>query len=211
MPGLPPNFDLVVRERRRDVRIVVSLPGRYSLANRRNTQGERRQFACRAINISCAAVALAVPVQGVLGERVLADIDHFGKLEGTVERLLDNRGFVVRIAASDEERGKLADKIEWFEKHKNLEVPDKRTQTRFMPDDPYSTLLLADGTVVTCFVIDLSVSGAAVSSDFVPEVGAVLAVGKIVGRVARHFDGGFAVQFVQVQNRGNVEALALRK
>ena len=211
MPGLLPDFDLVVTERRRDVRIVVSLPGRYSLANRRNTRGERRQFACRAINISCSALALAVPVLGALGERALVDVEHFGKLEGTIERLLDNRGFMVRISATDEERERLADRIDWFEKHKNLEVPDKRTQTRFAPDDPYSTLLLADGTVVTCFVIDLSVSGAAVSSDYVPEIGTVLAVGKIVGRVARHFDGGFAVQFVQVQDRENLEALALRK
>lgn len=211
MAGLPTNLDLVVMERRRDIRIVVSLPGRYSLANRRNTRGERRQFACRAINISCRAVVLAVPVLGSLGERVLVDIEHFGKLEGMIERLLDDRGFVVRISATDEEREKLADRIVWFEKHKNLEVPDKRTQARFAPDDPYSMLLLADGTIVTCFVIDLSVSGAAVSSDYVPEIGAVLAVGKIIGRVARHFDGGFAVQFVQVQDRENVEALALRK
>lgn len=100
MSGVSPDFDLVVMERRRDARIVVSLPGRYSLANRRNTRGERRKFACRAINISCSAVALAVPVLGSLGERVLADIEHFGKLEGTIEHLLDNRGFVVRIAAS---------------------------------------------------------------------------------------------------------------
>jgi len=58
--------------------------------------------------------------------------------------------------------------------------------------------LLADGTVRTCFIIDVSVTGAAVSTDFVPEIGTVLAVGKAVGRVSRHFDGGFAVQFIQV-------------
>ena len=211
MLGLPPDFDLVATERRSDVRIVVSLPGRYALANRRNARGERRQFACRAINISPSGVALAVPVLGQLGERVLADIEHFGKLEGTIERLLGDRGFVVRMAASEQEREKLADRIHWLEKHKNLEVPDQRAQARFVPNDPYSTLLLADGTVVTCFIIDLSITGAAVSADFVPAVGTVLAVGKVIGRVARHLDGGFAVQFVQVQDRENVEALALRK
>jgi len=182
---------------RPDIRIVVSLAGRYSLASRRNTRGERRQFACRAINISSTSVALAVPVQGALGERVLAEIEHFGKLQGTIERLLDVRGFIFRIEASDEGRKKLVEKIEWFEKHKNLEVPDKREQSRFVPSDPCSTLLLADGTVRTCFIIDVSVTGAAVSTDFVPEIGTVLAVGKAIGRVTRHFDGGFAVQFIQ--------------
>jgi hypothetical protein len=187
---------VVVTAPRPDIRIVVSLAGRYSLANRRNTRGERRQFACRAINISSAAVALAVPVQGALGERVLAEIEHFGKLEGTIERLLDVRGFIFRIEANDEGRRRLVDKIEWFEKRKNLEVSDQRTQSRFVPSDPCSTLLLADGTVRTCFLIDVSVSGAAVSADFVPEIGTVLAVGKAIGRVTRHFDGGFAVEFI---------------
>jgi hypothetical protein len=182
---------------RPDIRIVVSLAGRYSLASRRNTRGERRQFACRAINISSTSVALAVPVQGALGERVLAEIEHFGKVQGTIERLLDVRGFIFRIEASEEGRKKLVEKIEWFEKHKNLELPDKRKQSRFEPSDPCSTLLLADGTVRTCFIVDVSVTGAAVSADFVPEIGTVLAVGKAIGRVTRHFDGGFAVQFIQ--------------
>jgi hypothetical protein len=195
MPGLE---QVSVTAPRPDIRIVVSLAGRYSLANRRNVGGERRQFACRAINISSTAVVLAVPVQGALGERVLADIEHFGKLEGTIERLLDVRGLVVRIEASDEDRRRLVDKIDWFEKHKNLEVPNQRTQTRFAPSEPCTTLLLADGTVRTCFIMDVSVSGAAVSADFAPEIGTVLAVGKAVGRVSRHFDGGFAVQFIQI-------------
>jgi len=64
---------------------------------------------------------------------------------------------------------------------KNLDVSDQRTQSRFVPSDPCSTLLLADGTVRTCFLIDVSVSGAAVSADFVPEIGTVLAVGKAIG------------------------------
>jgi len=39
----------------------------------------------------------------------------------------------------------------------------------------------------------------AASSDTVPDVGAVLIIGKAVGHVARHFDGGFAVQFIERQ------------
>ena len=53
----------------------------------------------------------------------------------------------MRIAASPEERSKLADKIAWFEKYKNLEVADQRAQARCMPQYPFSTLILADGTV----------------------------------------------------------------
>jgi hypothetical protein len=89
-------------EQRRDIRIIVSVSGRYSL-DRRNRRGERREYACRAINISPSAIALCAPVIGTTGERVFACIDHFGKLRGTVGRLLD-RGFVMNIIASDDER-----------------------------------------------------------------------------------------------------------
>jgi hypothetical protein len=43
----------------------------------------------------------------------------------------------------------------------------------------------------------------------VPETGTVLAVGSVVGRVVRHFVGGFAVQFIERQSRETVEAMAM--
>src|SRR2546426_3704967 len=76
--------DLALIEGRRDIRIIINLPGRYSLADRRDARGERRQFACRTVNISKDAMVLAAPVNGKLGERVIADIDELGRLQGNV-------------------------------------------------------------------------------------------------------------------------------
>jgi len=211
MSILVPDVDLVVRERRHDVRVIVNLSGRYWLVPKGGAQGELRQFACRAINISTQAVALSVPVQGAPGHRVLANIEPFGKLEGPIARRLGDHGFVMRIEASDEARERLVDKIDWLEKHKNLEVSDRRKQARFAPRNPHSTLLFADGSMRTCFVIDLSVTGAAVSADVVPEVGTVIAVGKVVGRVVRHLAAGFAIKFEETQDRARVEPLATCK
>jgi PilZ domain-containing protein len=208
MSILMPDGDIVVRERRNDVRVIVNLAGRYWLVPRGAPRDEMRQFACRAINISGQAVALAVPVQGKPGQRVLAEIEHFGKLQGTIARLLNDRGFVMRIETSDEAREKLVDKIDWLERHKNLEVSDRRKQARFAPRNPHSTLLFADGSMRTCFVVDLSVTGAAISGDIVPNVGTVIAVGKVVGRVVRHLEAGFAVKFEETQDRATVESLA---
>jgi hypothetical protein len=209
MPAVLPETDLAVTERRRELRIVVSLPGRYSLWNRRAAGVEPWQFACRAINISASGVALVAPVPGSAGEWVSAEIEHFGKLEGTIQRLLGRRGFLMRIAASPEERSKLADKIAWFEKYKNLEVAERRAQVRCVPQYPFSAFILADGTVKGCFVLDLSASGAAVAADVTPELGTVLAVGKVVGRVVRQFPGGFAVKFVGMQDPRVVEELLI--
>lgn len=200
--------DLAFGERGLDVRIIVSIPGRYSLSDRRDARGERRVFACRAINVSPRAIALAGPVTGKLGERVLAHIDHLGKLEGLIIRILE-RGFVISVSASEDERERLAAKIKWLENYKNHDANDQRTDERTVPANPYSTMILADGSMESCVVLDLSGSGVAISADTVPEVGTVLAIGSVVGRVARHFLGGFGVEFIERQNRDIVESMVI--
>jgi hypothetical protein len=164
-----------------DARVLANIPGRYSLANLRNSQGERRVFACRAVNISSRAIALAAPVKGKVGDRVIAHIDRLGKLEGPIDRLLD-RGFIMSIAASPEERERLAAKIRWLENNKNHDVQDRRGDKRLVPANPNSKLILPDGRVENCLVLDVSVSGVAISADTLPEVGTILAVGSVVGR-----------------------------
>ena len=200
--------DLEIVERRHDLRIVVSIAGRYTLADHRNARGERRTFSCRAVNISAHAIALAAPVLGNLGERVRAHIDHLGRLDGAVVRVL-SRGFVMSVLASDDERLRLLDRIEWVEKHKNHDVQELRATNRFVPANPNTRLVLAAGTTLTCLVIDLSESGAAISADIDPEVGTVCAVGTILGRVVRRFVGGFAVQFINPPRREEIEMMAI--
>ena len=202
--------DVVFVDSRREPRIIVSIAARYALANRRDSHGDRHEFACRVVNISLHAITLLVPVNGALGERVIIHCDEFGKLEGTIIRVLD-RGFVVQIAATDEERRKLAVKIDWYEKNKNHDLSENREHKRIIPKDPHSKLIFTDGSVLECFVIDMSVSGVAVSADIKPEIGTPLAVGKLVGRVVRHMDDGFAIKFVALQDPDGLEqALILR-
>jgi hypothetical protein len=196
--------DVVWVDRRDDVRIIVSIPGLFSLADRRDARGERRVYSCRAVNVSSRAVALASAVNGKLGDRVIAHIEHLGKLDGSIIRVLD-RGFVMNITATAEEQEKLAAKIEWLQKFKDHDESDLRADRRFAPANPYSQILLPDGSIQTCLVIDLSISGAALSAEAVPDIGTVLAVGKIVGRVVRHLEGGFAVQFIERQNADEIE------
>jgi PilZ domain-containing protein len=204
-----PQLDVQFVEQQADVRIIVSIPGRYALANRRDAQGNRREFACRAVNLSARAVTLAAPVKGALGERVIANIERVGKLEGVITRLLD-RGFVMSIGLTDEERSKLAVKLDWLEKNKNHDLLESRKTQRITPRTPHSTLVLADGTVLQCLVIDMSTSGAAVSADLVPDIGMPLAVGVVVGRVVRRFAEGFSVQFMEELNPDLLEEQIIR-
>lgn len=201
--------DLVAVDRRNDIRVITSIPGRYMLGSRHDERGNRREFACRALNMSPRAMLLAAPVSGPPGERVIAHFDQFGRLEGSIIRVL-SRGFVMSIAASQEERARLAGKLAWIEDHKNHDAHEARKHERVVPRNPYSALTLADGKTMTCFVIDMSVSGAALSAEIKPEIGTVLAVGRVIGRVRRHFAEGFAIEFVQIQDIDQLPALLLR-
>ncbi len=211
MAQAPLTFDddIDVVERRTDIRIVLSLPGRFTLASRRDVEGERREFPCRIVNLSCHALGLVTPITAEVGERVIAYVDEFGKFEGRIMRKLDG-GFVIELIMPKSERHKLAAKIEWFDKHKNFDVENNRKHARIIPRNPYSTLVLADGTTTDCLVKDVSATGVAVHADLVPEIGMPVAVGKVVGRVVRRFSDGFAVQFTQAQDPQSVENLIAR-
>ena len=67
-----------------------------------------------------------------------------------------------------------------------------------------------DGRVTTCFIIDVSPAGVAVSSEVQPPIGMPLAVGSCVGRVVRIFETGFAVKFVEKQNLNDLSRLIVR-
>jgi hypothetical protein len=197
-------------EHRLDARFITSLAGRYMLSSKRDTLGNRREFACRALNMSALNMLLACPVTAPLGERVITHIDQFGKLEGKITRLMD-RGFIMSLTGTEEEQAKRAAKLAWLEDHKNHDVHDIRKHGRIEPRNPYSTLVLPDGQILTCLVIDMSASGAAVSADIQPEIGLPLALGKVVGRVRRTFAEGFAIQFIETQDLDTLEDRLIRQ
>jgi hypothetical protein len=191
--------DIAFVEPRRDSSIIVNIAAQFSLSDRRNRRGERRVFQCRAVYLSTRAICLVTTVEVKAGGRIIAHIDRLGRFEGVVKHVME-RGFLMSISTQRKERDKLADKIEWLEKHKNHDVPDRRADSRAAPTNLYSRTILPDGASETCLVVDISVSGAALLAETTPEIGTVLIIGKLVAHVVRHLDGGFAVQFIARQS-----------
>ena len=199
LPQLKTRILPLAQERRRHQRVKVNLLGRYMLA-------DRREFPCQVINMSPGGIALVAPMPGRQGERVIAYVDHLGRLEGKISRLLDN-GFAMTIEATLRKRDKLAAQLIWLANRHILNLPEDRRHGRFIPRKTMTRLLLPNGRSVNCRIIDLSESGAAIamSSELRPEVGAVVTVGRVVGRVVRHIDDGFAMEFTRLQHHDFVE------
>lgn len=192
-----------------DVRFIGPVSGHYTLESRRLRSKYLPAFVCRLQSISLKMLVAAAPVPGSIGETVNAHFQPFGTVHGHLSRHFDG-GFCVDLDLDPDSRQKLASRIDWYNKRIFGGVPDRRTHKRFMPRDPRSILLLANGSRVPCLLIDVSGVGAAVSANIRPRIGAPLAVGQLVGRVVRHLDAGFAVQFVNEQRPGLVEQMLRR-
>jgi hypothetical protein len=179
-------------ENRRYQRVKVDLLGRYMLE-------DRREFPCQVINMSPGGLAMIAPACGRLGERVVAYVDHVGRLEGLIARIFPS-GFSMTIAASQRKRDKLAAQLTWLANRHILDMPEDRRHARAASRDQMVTLELEDGSKEQCAIVDLSVSGVAVVSRNRPPVGSPVRVGKAPGRVVRYLDNGFAVEFSRVQS-----------
>jgi hypothetical protein len=188
-------------EGERAVQIAVSLPGTLVLVDRRNAAGKSLSLDCRVVSMSPNKIAVASGTKVSVGERATLRLEQFGDFRGTVCRLLSG-GFVLEIKQTPAASEALALRISGFDKIKNHDVPERRRARRIIPRNRDSQIIWADGRTEGCLILDISATGAAVSAQTIPEIGAVLALGRLVGRVVRQFDGGFAIRFSEEVQRG---------
>jgi PilZ domain len=190
--------------------VNIAIGGQYTLSRRFDAQGKPRTFACRTSRVSPFRMMIVVPVLGKVGDPITSYFGDFGKLEGVISDTVSG-SFLLDLEMTATMREKFASKLTWLDKkQKNPGIRDGRKQARIIPAIPHSTLTFADGGIRSCFIIDMSSSGVAVSSDVQPPIGMPLAVGACVGRVVRLLPEGFAVKFVEEQKRNDLERLVMR-
>ncbi|MBH5371745.1 PilZ domain-containing protein [Bradyrhizobium glycinis] len=194
--------------RQRAVDVAVS--GSYSLPRWYDCEGKLRSFACRTKRVSPFRMIVDVPVVGKVGERLTSYFQDFGEFQGTISATL-KAGFLMELEMPRARRAWMSEKLTWLEKkQKDASVRELRRDARFVPQVSHTVLTLADGSCHTCFIIDVSTAGVAVSSEYDPVIGTPLAVGTCVGRVIRKFEHGFAVKFAEKQDRDDLDRLIVR-
>lgn len=183
-------------------RVKVSVLGRYMLA-------DRREFPCQVLEMSPGDAIVIAPVAGIVGEKVIAYIDHIGRIEGAIIKQIEG-GFLMDIAASSRKRDKMAAQLTWLANKDILNLPEDRRHERVVPDNRHSTVVLDDGRRYNCKIIDISLSGAAIELDVRPAMNTPVTLGRMRARVIRHFQNGVAVEFASSQEMLNVVQQNLR-
>ena len=184
-------------DRRRNQRVNVNLLGRFMLE-------DRREFPCQTQNMSPGSLALTTPIIGRVGERVVAYIDHVGRVEGQITRVFDG-GFAMTIIATLRKKDKLAAKLTWLANRHELDLPEDRRHDRATPNITVVNVALPDGREYRAKVLDMSLSGGAFAIDVKPPIGSPLMIGNLRASVVRHFDEGIAVEFATLQTASSLE------
>ena len=64
------------------------------------------------------------------------------------------------------------------------------------PTKGFARFTRANGDILACEVVDLSLSGVSLKTDSRPPLGEVVLIGQMAGKVVRHHEQGIAIEFV---------------
>jgi len=109
------------------------------------------------------------------------------------------------VNATPRKRDKMAAQLTWLANRQILNPPEDRRHDRIVPRNPSARIVLPDGTALLCRIIDMSLSGAAISSATRPAIGAKVMIGRVQAQVVRHLEEGFALEFAFPQLPDSLE------
>jgi PilZ domain len=185
-------------EQRTYQRVSVQVHGRFM-------REDRTEHACDILDMSPGDVSFRSNALCAPGERVIAYLDHVGRIEGRVTRATGD-GFAAEIMASERKREKLAAQLTWLVNRHELNLPEDRRHERAANQAAVASVVeLDDGRKYPCRIIDLSLSGAALSVAVKPALGTPVRLGVKQGRVVRHFEDGVAVEFLTLQTHESLK------
>jgi PilZ domain-containing protein len=179
-----------IAERRRHQRVRVSLAGRFM-------RSDRQEFDCESIDASPGGIAFASDAGVLHGERIVAYLNQIGRIEGRVARTFEG-GFAIQMRLTPAKRDKLADQLTWLANRHSLGLPEDRRHERIQPRERGTTVRLANGREFVAKLIDISMSGAAISVAWQPPIGSPVVVGSTPAQVVRLLDDGIAVEFLRM-------------
>jgi hypothetical protein len=184
-------------ERRHYLRARVEIAGRFFLPS------DNREAPCKVVDLSPGGALVMSDVVPAADMQIVLYIDDFGRFEGSVTRPNELAGddhatshgsFGVHFHCSPMKRDRLTEQLTLY---LNRGVVDEASLVRRPGKSAgVSRFTRANGEIVNCEVLDLSLSGVSLKTDARPPLGEIVLIGQTAGRVARHYESGIAIEFV---------------
>ena len=128
------------------------------------------------------------------GSAVVLYVDGFGRFEGHVSRH-DGNCFGVAFVCTPSKRERTAEQLTLF---LNKTLVDDSVLRRHERSNQkgFAKFTRADGQIISCEVMDISVGGVSLKTEIKPPIGEFVLIAQIAGKVARHHDHGIGIEFV---------------
>jgi hypothetical protein len=186
------------RDQRSSERVAVRLAGKLFVP------AEESTLDCTIINLSLGGAGVHCSEPPPLDAFVVLYIDGFGRFEGVTTRYVQGE-LGLKFVCKDAKRQRLAQDLAAFVKEGMTGVTRVRRHRRSVAAPPIESYTGADGNVVACLVVDISLQGAMLKTKGRPSVGDVIQLGQTRAWVVRHHEEGVGVQFQEpyVGDMGN--------
>ncbi len=180
-------------ERRRYRRHALTLLGRFM-------REDKQEYTCRLNDISLGGASAFSDIIPNENERIVAQFEEIGVLEGHVVRRFSD-GFAMEFTATHRRRQKLAAQLTWLLNRHELDAADQRRpgHDRIALIPKPVSIKMPDGNVYERNVLDVSISGASIQMELRPTIGSHIVVGRLPAKVVRHHDRGIGVEFQHIQ------------
>jgi hypothetical protein len=175
-------------ERRRFRRVRIDLPGRLF------TPSDGQESRCSVVDLSPGGASISCDITPDQGIPVILYVDGFGRFEGNVARR-DGHGFGVQFVCTASKRERTAEQLTLFLNKSLVDESVLRRHER-TSQKGFAKFTRADGQIVNCEVMDISVGGVSLKSEVKPPIGEFVLIAQMAGRVARHHEHGIGIEYV---------------
>lgn len=180
-------------------RVRVDLPGQLFIV------AQNREVLCTVADLSPGGAAIVCALSPEPGTQVVLYIDGFGRFDGRIKRR-DSHGLGIAFVCSASRRERIAQQLILFLNKALVDDSVLRRHERSCQQG-LASFTRADGGIVTCAVMDVSVGGVSLKTNLRPAVGEFVLIAQTAGRVVRHHADGIAIAFVtQDQGRASVSS-----
>jgi PilZ domain len=103
-------------------------------------------------------------------------------------------------------REKLAAQITWLLNETDIVGASARRHDRIPVGNRSAMLTIADGVVVPCLILDVSLSGASIALPVKPDIETEVKLGRLRAVVVRHHTEGVGLQFMEILDAATMRA-----
>ena len=175
-------------ERRRHLRVEVDIAGRIFVP------GDGREGECRVIEMSPGGAQVVSDIIPETGTYIVLYVEGFGRFDAEVVRSEWDR-FAATLRCSAMKQDRVAELLGHIKTRDGSTSGTTLRRHERAAGQGITHYTNADGEMVACEVIDLSLSGVSLKTNFRPAIGEIVLIGQTSGRVVRHHETGFAVEF----------------